>query len=69
VGEAETPFERLHRQQSAWREDPWNPFEDKDEWELAEFLFNKLSKTSIEGFLKQPTVCFLNQYFSRSDNL
>ncbi|KAH9980681.1 hypothetical protein BJV77DRAFT_955350 [Russula vinacea] len=35
-------------------EEPWAPFKDKDEWELAQFLVTEVSQTVTNKFLKLP---------------
>jgi hypothetical protein len=37
-------------------ENPWAPFNDEDEWELARFLLKEVSQTAADKFLKLPIV-------------
>jgi hypothetical protein len=57
LGEGKTEFERLRDKQEAAGSTPHEPFEDQDEWELAEWLMKRANKTGIEEFLKLPIVC------------
>jgi hypothetical protein len=59
LGTGETEFQKLYKQQQASEQNPWAPFEDKDEWELAEWLMKRANKTSIDEFLKLPIVCLV----------
>jgi hypothetical protein len=37
-------------------EEPWAPFDDEDEWKLAEFLIKEVSQTATNKYLKLPIV-------------
>ncbi|CDO76939.1 hypothetical protein BN946_scf185006.g21 [Trametes cinnabarina] len=52
-GCAETEFKRILREQRDKGVEPWAPFADMEEWELAEWLITSgLSQTAIEEYLK-----------------
>ncbi|KAG1869961.1 hypothetical protein F4604DRAFT_1881323 [Suillus subluteus] len=52
--EGETKFERYRRHQEEEVEDRWSPFEDAEEWDLAEWLVKNLGQTRTDEFLKLP---------------
>ncbi|KAG1886255.1 hypothetical protein F4604DRAFT_1969781 [Suillus subluteus] len=52
--EGETKFERYRRHQEEEVEDRWSPFEDAEEWDLAEWLVKNLGQTCTDEFLKLP---------------
>ncbi|KAG1874425.1 hypothetical protein F4604DRAFT_1880885 [Suillus subluteus] len=52
--EGETKFERYRRHQEEEVEDRWSPFEDVEEWDLAEWLVKNLGQTRTDEFLKLP---------------
>ncbi|KAG1841961.1 hypothetical protein F4604DRAFT_1597759 [Suillus subluteus] len=52
--EGETKFERYRRHQEEEVEDQWSPFEDAEEWDLAEWLVKNLGQTRTDEFLKLP---------------
>ncbi|KAG2052203.1 hypothetical protein BDR06DRAFT_1057757 [Suillus hirtellus] len=52
--EGETSFEKYRTYQEEEGEDPWSPFEDKEEWDLAHWLVKNLGQTRTEEFLKLP---------------
>ncbi|KAG1838537.1 hypothetical protein DFJ58DRAFT_636757, partial [Suillus subalutaceus] len=49
-----TSFEKYRTYQEEEGEDPWSPFEDKEEWDLAHWLVKNLGQTRTEEFLKLP---------------
>ncbi|EIW86022.1 hypothetical protein CONPUDRAFT_45251 [Coniophora puteana RWD-64-598 SS2] len=51
-----TMFEDIRDEQVALGLDPWAPFADNAEWELASWLFKRVGKTAIDDFLKLPIV-------------
>ena len=54
-----TIFEDLCGKRSSQGLSVWSPFEDKEEWDLAEWLVKSVGKTAAEDFLKLPIVhCF-----------
>lgn len=56
LGTGETMFETLQNRSEASGQSPWEPFQDQDEWELAEWLAKSVNKTATEEFLKLPIV-------------
>ncbi|KAG1878582.1 hypothetical protein C8R48DRAFT_752658 [Suillus tomentosus] len=52
--EGETSFEKYRTYQEEEGEDPWSPFEDKEEWDLAHWLIKNLGQMRTEEFLKLP---------------
>ncbi|KAG2034075.1 hypothetical protein BDR03DRAFT_935443 [Suillus americanus] len=52
--EGETSFERYRTYQEEEGEDPWSPFEDVEEWDLAQWLIKNLGQTRTNEFLKLP---------------
>ncbi|KAG1732870.1 uncharacterized protein EDB91DRAFT_1238678 [Suillus paluster] len=52
--EGETNFERYRTYQEEEGEDPWSPFEDAEEWDLAQWLVKNLGQTRTNEFLKLP---------------
>ncbi|KAG2031754.1 hypothetical protein BDR03DRAFT_840265, partial [Suillus americanus] len=47
-------FERYRTYQEEEGEDPWSPFEDVEEWDLAQWLVKNLGQTRTDEFLKLP---------------
>jgi len=43
-------FDNLRDEQLALGLDPWSPFSDEHEWDLARWLVNNIGKTAIEEF-------------------
>ena len=56
LGFGTTEFQHLHDKNKASGQSPWEPFEDQDEFELAEWLMKRANKTGIEEFLNLPIV-------------
>jgi hypothetical protein len=54
----QTAFETLEEIQNnaGFSENPWAPFEDEAEWELARFLMKEVSQTAADKYLKLPIV-------------
>ncbi|KAG1776239.1 hypothetical protein EV702DRAFT_1046387 [Suillus placidus] len=52
--EGETSFEKYRTYQEEEGDDPWSPFEDKEEWDLAHWLVKNLGQMRTEEFLKLP---------------
>ncbi|KAG1887742.1 hypothetical protein F4604DRAFT_1877525 [Suillus subluteus] len=52
--EGETKFKRYRRHQEEEVEDRWLPFEELEEWDLAEWLVKNLGQTRTDEFLKLP---------------
>jgi hypothetical protein len=53
---AQTYFEKLLAEQRAQGEDPWAPFEDEEEWGLAQWLILNVGQNVTDKFLKLPIV-------------
>lgn len=53
----ETTFEKIRKQQQADGEEPWSPYDNIEEWELANFLNQTLGHNSIDKYLRLPIVC------------
>lgn len=54
IGEEDTEFERLRASQTS--ENPFAPFCDRDEWQLAEWLTKETTQKPRDAFLKLPIV-------------
>jgi Plavaka transposase len=54
----QTAFETLEEFQNnaGLGENPWAPFEDEEEWELARFLIKEVSQKAADKYLKLPIV-------------
>ena len=52
-------FESLDEEQKRVGGSCWAPFEDEDEWELAEWLIRNVGKKQTDAFLKLPIVSFI----------
>jgi hypothetical protein len=55
-GEGVTAFERLQEEKRMEGLDPWAPFENEEEWELAHWLMKNVGQTKTDDFLKLPIV-------------
>jgi hypothetical protein len=53
---SKTTFQILKEKQNRLGEEPWAPFKDNDEWELAQFLVTEVSQTAANKFFKLPIV-------------
>ncbi|KAG1833658.1 hypothetical protein DFJ58DRAFT_719411 [Suillus subalutaceus] len=71
LGEGETRFETRSREQQEGGEEPWAPFEDAEEWGLAQWLVQNLGQTWTDEFLKLRIVSFHNNrsFLQRVDKL
>ena len=49
-------FEQVRAEQVRRGQDPWAPFEDQDEWELAEWLMMNVGQNATDSYLKLPIV-------------
>lgn len=58
LGEGVTEFEDIRARQasSSAAENPWSPFRDEEEWELAEWLMTETTQKARDKFLKLPIV-------------
>lgn len=53
IGEGVSCFEEWRRDQKGKKEQPWSPFESREEWELAQWLITSgISQKKIDSFLK-----------------
>jgi Plavaka transposase len=53
---AQTYFENLLEEQRAKGQDAWAPFEDEEEWGLAQWLMLNVGQNATDKFLKLPIV-------------
>jgi hypothetical protein len=49
-------FEKLHAEQQRQGLSPWTPFQDEEEWELAQWLMLNVGQNATDKFLKLPIV-------------
>jgi hypothetical protein len=63
---AQTHFETMLAEQRAKRLDPWAPFEDEEEWGLAQWLMLNVGQNATDKYLKLPIVS--NQTISQGQN-
>ncbi|KAH7920044.1 hypothetical protein BV22DRAFT_1107884 [Leucogyrophana mollusca] len=54
LGEGKTTFEQYSDHQKDTGERRWGPFDDQEEWELAEWLIKSLGQTRTDEYLKLP---------------
>jgi hypothetical protein len=66
-GQGKPLFESLDEERKRAGASRWAPFEDEDEWELAEWLIRNVGQKQTDAFLKLPIVRFfpltLSMYF------
>ena len=55
-GEEDPFFEKLRREQDENGSSRWGPFEDEDEWELAQWLIKNNGQNQIDAFLNMNIV-------------
>jgi hypothetical protein len=55
-GDGITAFEKLQEKQRMEGLDPWAPFANEEEWELARWLMKNMGQTKSDDFLKLPIV-------------
>lgn len=55
---AQSYFEMVREKQTADGDSPWAPFQDEEEWGLAQFLINHVGQNATDKFLKLPIVSF-----------
>ncbi|KAF8870236.1 hypothetical protein BD779DRAFT_1455790 [Infundibulicybe gibba] len=53
-GRGQTKFQEWHDHQKREHEEAWAPFDNVEEWDLAQWLMNNVGQTSIDEFLKLP---------------
>jgi hypothetical protein len=58
IGDGQTEFERIRAQQasSGSPDNLWAPFQDEEEWGLAEWLIKETTQQARDKFLKLPIV-------------
>lgn len=56
---AQTYFEELREDQKEHGKNPWAPFTDQEEWELAQWLMLNVGQNATDKFLKLPIVSIL----------
>ena len=47
-------------------DDPWAPFKDKEEWELAQWLITNVGQNATDKYLKLPIVSLFSSVSPRS---
>lgn len=55
-GECKSLFESLYEEHKTVGGSRWAPFEDEDEWQLAEWLIRNVGQKQTDAFLKLPIV-------------
>ena len=55
-GHCKSHFENLNNEQKRVGSSCWAPFEDEDEWQLAEWLIRNVGQKQTDTFLKLPIV-------------
>jgi hypothetical protein len=58
IGDGQTEFERIRAQQASSNspDNLWAPFQDEEEWSLAEWLIKETTQQARDKFLKLPIV-------------
>ncbi|KIK11257.1 hypothetical protein PISMIDRAFT_123021, partial [Pisolithus microcarpus 441] len=56
LGKGETAFEKMKEVQDSLGGSAYSPFEDWEEWELAQWLINNINQRAMDEFLKLPVV-------------
>ena len=54
--QAQSYFEKLRAEQQRQGLSPWTPFQDEEEWELAQWLMLNVGQNATDKFLKLPIV-------------
>jgi len=54
--QAQSYFENLRAEQQRQGLSPWTPFQDEEEWELAQWLMLNVGQNATDKFLKLPIV-------------
>jgi len=55
-GQGMTTFRDVYDEQASMNQQPYEPFMDRDEWELAKWLMVDTKQSAIDKFLKLPIV-------------
>ena len=53
---AQSCFETVREEQKKTGDNPWAPFADKEEWELAQWLITNVGQNATDKYLKLPIV-------------
>ena len=66
-GDCKPLYEYLDEEQKREGGSRWGPFEDEDEWQLADWLIRNVGQKQMDIFLKLPIVnyflyCFMNTF-------
>ena len=67
-GNCKPLYEYLDEEQKREGGSLWGPFEDEDEWRLAEWLISNVGQKQTDIFLKLPIVSFFVFYFWKCFN-
>jgi hypothetical protein len=59
-GDSKPTFESLYDELKDGRSSHWGPFENEEEWGLAEWLIRNVGQKQTDTFLKLPIVRFIN---------
>jgi hypothetical protein len=62
-GRCKPLFESIDEEQKRAGRSRWAPFEDEDEWQLAEWLIRNVGQKQTDSFLKLPIVSFFQSLF------
>jgi hypothetical protein len=62
-GRCKPLFESIEEEQKRAGRSCWAPFEDEDEWQLAEWLIRNIGQKQTDTFLKLPIVSFFLSLF------
>jgi hypothetical protein len=60
-GHCKPLFKSLDEEQKREGHSRWTPFEDEDEWQLAEWLIRNVGQKQTDNFLKLPIVSFFSK--------
>lgn len=64
-GRSKSLFESLDEEHKTLGGSRWAPFEDEDEWQLAEWLIRNVGQKQTDTFLKLPIVSFYSHALSK----
>ena len=53
---AQSYFETVQEEQKKTGDNPWAPFTDEEEWELAHWLITNVGQNATDKYLKLPIV-------------
>jgi hypothetical protein len=63
---AQSYFETVREDQRKNGDDPWAPFKDEEEWELAQWLITNVGQNATDKYLKLPIVSLFASVSPRS---